>query len=313
MRILRPVLVILALVSSLLVGGTTASASERGGEHEGYTCSGGTLSPLNPSIIPAGSYESIRVTGNCLIPGGTVNVREDVSVGRNAVLVVNTPGGPGGPPEDDATLNVRGDVTVGKGASLILGCAPSFGCANSTHSVIKGNLTAEGAIGLLLHSDTIKGNLTVSGGGGKNYDCVPPTTGLFGAFGSPVYTTFEDGTIGGNATFSDYKSCWLGFARATVGGNLKYSHNILGDPDAIEILSSTIKGNLSCRGNLLVDVSVTPAVYTLHNPWDSVDLSQTGDLYPRGPEPNTVLGKRSGQCVLDSPTSPTDAPGPGRF
>jgi hypothetical protein len=313
MRILRPVLVLVALLSSLLVGSTTASAGERG-EHGRYTCAGGTLFPLNPSIIPPGRYESIRVTGNCLIPGGEVDVRENVSVGRGAVLVVNLPPTPGGgPPEDDATLIVGGNVSVGKDATLILGCAPSFGCDNFTHSVIKGNLTADGALGMLLHSDTIKGNLSVNGGGGKNYDCVPPTTGLFGVFGSPVYTTFEDGTIGGNATFSDYKSCWLGLARATVGRNLTYSHNILGDADAIEILASTVGRNLSCHGNLLVDVSQTPAVYTLHSPWDSADLSADGSLFPRAPEPNTVGGHRSGQCVLDSPTSASDAPGPGAF
>ena len=117
---------------------------------------------------------------------------------------------------------------------------------------------------MLLHGDTILGNLSVISGGLKNYDCVPPKHGLFGAFGSPVYTTFEDGVIGGNATFSGYKSCWLGFARAKVGGNLTYSHNILGDPDAIEILASVIDGNLSCNGNLFVDVSMSPPVYSIH-------------------------------------------------
>ncbi len=299
----------MAILSSVLVGGTTASASAAGAN---YTCSGGTLQPLNPSIIAPGNYKSLTVTGNCFIPGGTTNVRGNVSIHRNAVLVVNAPAG-GGMPEDDATLNVGGSVSVGQGASLILGCAPSFGCANTTHSVIQGNLDADGALGLLLHGDTILGNLSVTGGGGKNYDCIPPATGLFGAFGSPVYTTFEDGTIGRNASFTDYKSCWLGFARAYVGGNLSYTHIILGDPDGVEILASVVNGNLSCHRNLLVDVSKTPAVYTLHSPWDSADLSTTGSLFPRQAEPNTVYGKRSGQCVLNSPTSPTDPPGPGPF
>ena len=108
MRILRPVLVLMALVSSLLVGSTTASAAG-GGD---YTCSGGTLQPLNPSIIPPGNYHSLTVTGKCLIPGGTVNVASNVVRREGAVLVVNVPAG-GGMPEDDATLNVRGSVFVG--------------------------------------------------------------------------------------------------------------------------------------------------------------------------------------------------------
>jgi hypothetical protein len=311
MRVLRPILVVVALLSSLLVGSATANASPSSA-HGDYTCSGGTLQPLNPSIIQPGTYRSITVTGNCLIPGGTVTVRGNVTVQKNAVLVVNLPGGPT-MPEDDATLNVGGSAFVGQGATLILGCAPSFGCKNSTHSVIQGSLVANGALGMLLHSDTIIGSLSVTGGGGKNYDCIPPKTGLFGAFGSPVYTTFEDGAIGGDASFADYKSCWLGFARANVGGKLSYSHIILGDPDGVEILASVINGNLSCVGNLLVDVSKKPAVYKLHNPWDSADLSTTGSLFPRHPEPNTVYGKRAGQCVLNSPTSPTDPPGPGPF
>ena len=308
MRIIRPVLVLLALVSSLLLGGTTASAAG-GGD---FTCSGGTLKPLNPSIIPPGDYNSITVTGKCLIPGGTVNVTTNVSITKGAVLVVNIPGGPGNP-EDDATLNVGGNVFAGQRSALILGCAPSFGCQTTTHSVIVGNLVSDGAEGMLLHGDTIVGNLSVVGGGAKNYDCVPPTNGVFGAFGSPVYTTFEDGRIGGNASFSGYKSCWLGFARARVGGSLTYTRNILGDPDAIEILSSTVNGNLTCQGNMLVDVSQSPPVFTLHSPWDSADLSSDGSLFPRQPEPDTVHGTRSGQCVLNSPTSPTDPPGPGPF
>jgi hypothetical protein len=306
MRIVRPVLVVLVLLSSLLVGSTSVSAAGGGN----YTCSGGTLKPLNPSIIPPGNYSSITVTGKCLIPGGTVNVSGGVSVVPGAVLVVNIPGGPG-MPEDDATLNVGGNVFIGQNGAFVLGCTPSFGCENTTHSRIQGNLVSDRALGMLLHGDTVVGNLLVNGGGGKNYDCVPPKNGLFGVFQSPVYTTFEDGAIGGNATFSGYKSCWLGFTRTHVGGNLSYNKNILGDIDAIEILTNTIDGNLSCKGNMFADTSQSPTVFSLHSPWDSADAGPS--LYPRQPEPNTVHGIRSGQCVLNSPTSPTDPPGPGPF
>ena len=89
MRVLRAVLVLSAMVSSLLVGGTTASAAGSGN----YTRSGGTLKPLNPSIIPPGSYASITVTGKCSSPGGTVRVRYNVSIAHDAVLVVNVSAG----------------------------------------------------------------------------------------------------------------------------------------------------------------------------------------------------------------------------
>jgi hypothetical protein len=314
MRSIRPLFIgSIALLS--LFGSPLAVSASSAGHHGGYTCSGGSGAPnFNPAVIPPGSYESITVTGTCLIPGGEVDVEGNLSVEAGAVLVANFPGPPPGqtgPPEDDAILNVGGNVFVGQGATLLMGCAPSFGCQVTTTDRVGGNLRADGALGLLLHGDTIEGNLTIHGGGGQDYNCAPQ--GLFGVFGSPVYSTFEDGRVAGNLTVSGYQSCWLGLARAKVGGNVSYHDNALGDPDAIEILSNTIGGNLSCRGNQFVDASQTPPTFTLHNPWDSADLSPTGELFPRQPEPNTVDGKRHGQCVLASPTTAGGPPGPGPF
>jgi hypothetical protein len=45
--------------------------------------------------------------------------------------------------------------------------------------------------------------------------------------------------------------------------------------------------------------------------WDSGDL--TDDPFPRTPQPNTVDGKGSGQCVLSSPMSQGGSLGPGSF
>lgn len=313
MRPIRPLLVAsIALLS--LFGSPLAVGASSEGEHGGYTCSGGSSAPsFNPSIIPPGSYESVTVTGTCLIPGGKVDVEGNLSVRAGAVLVTNFPGPPPGqqgPPEDDAILNVGGDTFVGHGATLIMGCAPSFGCQVTTTDQVEGNFRADGALGVILHADTIDGNLTIRGGGGQDYNCAPQ--GGFAAFGSPVYSTFEDGTIGGNLTVSSYQSCWLGLTRTEVGGNVSYRNNALGDPDAIEILSNSIGGNLTCRGNQFVDTSQTPPVFSLHSPWDSTE-APNGDLFPRQPEPNTVSGKRLGQCVLASPTLPNLPPGPGPF
>lgn len=292
---------VLAATVGLLLGAVAASADEGEGEHGGFTCSGGTLTPLNPSIIPPGTYRSIRVTGVCLIPGGEVDVQRSLTVADGATLVANFPGPPPGqtgPPEGDAILNVGGNVRVDEGASLIMGCAPSFGCATTTTDKIGGSLSADHPLGLILHADSIAGNYSIRGGGEKTYDCTKPQ-GVFAVFQSPVYSTYEDGSVGGNVSITGYQSCWLGMARTQVGGNVRFDNNALGDPDAIEILSNTINGNLSCRGNKFADVSTSPPTFTLKAPFDSTENGN--DLVNRIPFPNTVNGKRSGQCVNANP------------
>ena len=304
MSLMRFLVALVVAISSVFVGAATATAATS----SVYTCSGGTAK--QPSLIKPGTYSTIVVTGKCLIPGGTVNVRNDLSIGQGAVLVANLPGMPSGPPEDDAILNVGRNVFVGEGATLIMGCAPSFGCAVTTPDRIGGNLIADDPLGLLLHGDAVEGNYTLSGGGGRDFTC--SGKGIFVAFQSPVYSTFEDGSIGGNATLEGYRSCWMGITRTYVGGNLAVNNNALGDFDAIEILSNHIVGNLSCHGNMFVDASKTPLKFTRHDPWDSADTT-FGSLYPRTWEPNTVIdGKRFGQCVA-APALTRGGVSPGPF
>jgi hypothetical protein len=304
MSLMRFPIALVVAMSTVLVGagsGTAATGSV-------YTCSGGTAN--HPSLINPGTYSAIVVTGTCLIPGGTVNVRNDLSIEQGAVLVANLPASKGGPPEDDAILNVGRNVFVGEGAALIMGCAPSFGCTMTTPDRIGGNLIADDPLGLLLHGDSVAGNYTLSGGGGRDFTC--SGKGIFLAFHSPVYSTFEDGSIGGNATLEGYRSCWMGITRTYVGGNLAVNNNALGDFDAVEILSTHIVGNLSCHGNMFVDASKTPPVFTLHGPWDSADTT-FGKLYPRTWEPNTVIdGNRFGQCVI-APALTLGGTSPGPF
>jgi hypothetical protein len=66
----------------------------------------------------------------------------------------------------------------------------------------------------------------------------------------------------------------------------------------IEILANHIEGNLVCLGN--------------SRTWDSAEAS-FGHLFPRVPQPNTAEGRRGGQCVLSSPTTPGGPHGPGPF
>ena len=94
----------------------------------------------------------------------------------------------------------------------------------------------------------------LGGGGGRN--CTP--TGVFKLFDSPVYSTYEVSTVGGDVRVSGVRSCWMGMVSLNVGRMVVWN-NQLADPDAIEILANHITGNLSCRFNSLT--------------WNSEDIS----------------------------------------
>ena len=103
--------------------------------------------------------------------------------------------------------------------------------------------------------------------------------------------------MGGNVFMTGVRSCWMGLVSLKVGGDMRIRNNELADPDAIEILANHIAGNLICRGN--------------SRTWDSAEAGN--GLFPRVPQPNTVLRNRKGQCVLSSPTKPGGPSGPGPF
>jgi hypothetical protein len=106
------------------------------------------------------------------------------------------------------------------------------------------------------------------GGGGVTCDSTIPNSG-----GSPAYIDFEDTTVGGNAIIQDVQSCWAGFIRDSVGHNVVYQNNAFADPDASELTTNTVHGNMICSGN-------SPQV-------------QFGDS---GGAPDVVGGKALGEC-----------------
>jgi hypothetical protein len=199
---------------------------------------------------------------------------------------------------------VTGSIFVRSGAAMILGCKhTSFPCLDDPNQNkptldgpewVGGGVYGTWALGIIVHDAWIGGNVTQIGGGG-GFNCNPQ--GIFTLFQSPVFTTYEDSTVGGNVVISNMRSCWLGTARVDIGHSAYYTNNQLADPDAIEIVSNHVHGDLVCTRNSMT--------------WDSGDL--TNNLFPRVPQPNTVLGHRLGQCRLNSPTSPKDKPGPGPF
>jgi hypothetical protein len=94
---------------------------------------------------------------------------------------------------------------------------------------------------------------------------------------TPVYSDFEDTTVGGNLTIGGLQSCWLGTLRVHVGGSTTIVNNTMADPDAMEVGSNLISGNMTCFGNSAGGVATV----------------QFGD---GGAAPNMVGGWASGQC-----------------
>jgi hypothetical protein len=265
-----------------------------GGFGHAYRCQGGNIRP--------GTYSSIVVTGVCYVPAGNVTVRGDLTVAAGALLDAVTSGDPvaSSNPLVPATVAIGGNVSVGVGGVLLLGCSPAISCPTAvTYDTIGGSLTGIGALGVVVHSVSIAGSFTLIGGGsgtgpdvcaGSQYPwSVDPSLANGEGPGTPlpVYSDVEDNSIGGDLDVTGLNSCWLGAIRNQVGGDVTIENNTMGDPDANEIDSNLIGGNLTCDGNL-------PAV-------------QYGDS---GGAPNIVGGLASGECAF-SMLDPNPAPGPG--
>ena len=274
------------------------------------TCSGTFTSPG----VLAGTYSaSVIVEGFCVVNAGPATVNGDLIVGPGAALVaafaLNDQTGTG-----SSSLTVMGNLKVQTGGVLLMGCEPFFfTCLDdpdqnnptlSSADSVGGNLTEAQPLGVVVHDSSIGRNVIETGGGG-GVTCQP--SGLFAAFGSPVYSDYEDSTVAGNVVVTGLNSCWLGLARDHINGNMIVNDNQLADPDAIEILSNQVSGNLNCHNNREPDGAFHD------NVWDSFDTFGQAAPYPRTAAPNTVNGQRTGQCVLASPTSQGGPLGPGAF
>ena len=254
------------------------------------TCTGTSASP---GPLAAGTYSSVTVSGACAGNAGQVVVTGTGTVPAGATLLAayaNNHSGTG-----TSGITVGGNIEVASGGTLVLGCeAAHFPCfddpnqssptLNSPDSV-KGSIVASAPLGVVVHDSTIGGDAVQVGGGG-GFTCVP--SGAFAAFQSPVYSDYEDNTIGGNLRITALASCWLGVLRNTIGGSTTFSNNTLADPDANENLTNQIGGNLLCENN-------SPAI-------------QYGDSGTAGstPSPDVVGGFATGQCAF-SVTQPNPA------
>jgi hypothetical protein len=287
-----------AVVAGVLAAGpvTAAGAAVTTGT---TTCSG---TPSAPGVL-TGTHGAVVVRGACEVNAGAAVVNGDLTLSPGSALLaafaLNDKTGSG-----TSSLTVKGNVLVRSGATLLMGCNPAnFACLDdpnqsqptlSMHPTVGLDLRSNQPLGVIAHNFTVGGDVIQTGGGG-GVNCNPQ--GVFKLFQSPVYSTYEVGSVGGDVRISSVHSCWMGLVELQVGNSVVMYRNRLADPDAIEILSNNITGNLICRGN--------------SRTWDNGDVGP--HLFPRQPEPNTVGRNRTGQCVLSSPNTRSDQPGPGPF
>jgi hypothetical protein len=242
------------------------------------TCAGGS--------VAAGTYRSLTITGFCNVDSGNVKVKRNLTI---------APGGGLNAAFSGSDLSIRGDLVIKPSGLVILGCEPSaFPCFNDpngstggtpgyeTNHTVRGDMIAKGATLVLVHHNTIWGEVSQTGGGGGL-----PCVSLFPQ-GPPAYTTYEDNKIHDDVTVSGLNTCWSGFFRNTVWGEVNWNHNttwdgtpeppgdpsVHGDEDGNEIANNTIYGDLNCFHNMPV--------------------MQFGDS---AGTPSTVYGDARGQCV----------------
>lgn len=267
-------------VSGLVLGTGSASAHATAAPD---SCTG-TLSA--PGLL-AGAYPGdVTIHGVCQANGGAAKVGGNLILSPgsalNATFALNDVTHSG-----RSSLKVGGDIRVMKNAVLAMGCLPLHSpCSDDPHAATGGTLTGDNhvagnvvgseALGILVHASEIGGDARQHGGGGGQsaMTCAVPTSGVFSQIGSPVFSDYEDTRVGGNLGVSRLQTCWFGAIRDHVAGNVAVKDNTFGDPDADEVHSNTIDGNITCHGN-------TPAV-------------QYGDA--TNGVPNKVAGTAEGEC-----------------
>lgn len=284
MKLLRQLVSVVFALAAIVTTSVAAGATEE----KALTCTGGN--------IPSGNYESVLVTGVCYVPSGLVRVDGNLTIAPGALLDATSPEGllSATPAPLPGIVQVDGNVNVGKGAVLFLGCDFAIVCPpgfstypgppglypgspigfSNPGDMIQGNLTSDGALGVVIHSVKIEGNATLSGGGGGLAMLQPSGPGsgdqpggclgsfitplqpspwnldpTLAVFGIPVYSDFEESSIGGNLKLTGLTTCWMGSLRNKIGGNLVDTNNLFGDPDANEVLGNIVPGNITCLNN----------------------------------------------------------------
>ena len=244
----------IAIVAGVLISSPAMAVAKS--SYPAYSCWGGS--------IPGGTYSKLTVYGVCMVDEGTVNVGNDVDIKAGAELIVAWSGN---------NLNVGKNIKVGHGAVLIMGCEPeAYDCWDSQppaptkpsilHSStvqpegpmaagwVGGSLMADQALAVIVHNSRIGRDTSVKGGGGGSQCFIGAPTrtdSIILPFGP--YMDFEDTWFGGNVKVERVSTCWSGFIRNWVGGDVNWNWNMTGDSDGNEIGWNWIGDDLNCKGN----------------------------------------------------------------
>src|SRR6516165_3006660 len=126
---MKRLLKVIIMLSMVVVGAGLAMADDNTASARSFTCSGGTAT--SPTIIPAGTYTHVTVTGPAIGPGGTevvtncsaasgpVNVLGGLTIAPNGFLDAGSCA---------PTVNVSDGNAVGSGGGLILGVTVNDAC-----------------------------------------------------------------------------------------------------------------------------------------------------------------------------------------
>ena len=168
--------------------------------------------------------------------GAVITVRGDVNVAKGAVFDAQSA---------PSTITVWHDVTGRAGSFVGLGCQSPAYAGNSGHEctvdpeghstiTVHGNITVTRASTVLLNGITVKGNVTLLGGG------------------SDIPWSIKNNNIRGNLMVSGQTTDWLGVLFNTVGRNVVLTKIAVTDthPDApgVYIVRNTVGRNLICLG-----------------------------------------------------------------
>ena len=223
MRLQGCALAIAATGLALAMAGVGAGLAGAAGPH---VCSG-TLK--KPGLLK-GSYKSgVVVKGVCAVKTGKAHVTGTLTASKGAVLAAAYG-------LHHASLTVKGDLVVDPGAIVILGCkhnanGSGFPCLDDPntksptltgHETVSGNIVEHSPIGVIVHNSSIGGGIKETGGGG-GLSCTPPKSGIFAMIKNPVYSDYEDSTVGGNVVITEAE---VVLARNRAGHDWRQRHRL---------------------------------------------------------------------------------------
>jgi hypothetical protein len=239
---MRRLLAIAGTAGLLAVGLVVPPAVAAAPSASAYTCTGGEF-PDAMMHIPPGPYASITVAGACdVVPGKEYNIVGNLNVLAGAVFDAQSA---------PSTITVGRNVTAAAGSLLGLGCQPNFpgppGVGKSAHPcmepyedehstiTVNGNVTATNANTVLLNGITVRGNVTLTGGGGD------------------IPWSVKNNTIGRNLTVSEVTPFWFGALFNSIAGNatltnITVTEDYPGASQSVYIVRNAIGRNLTCTG-----------------------------------------------------------------